>query len=132
MFRPAEVGVRIPIPSVRPASHSDCIVFKLPAELLFEIFSHFGDHRQTIRNTCGKSWSGLGMIPQSVERSTVIRKLTMTCWALRNTLLPILWRNTEGCAVLQPSASNRARKVCGLYPQCIYLLSNPTVASYVR
>jgi len=34
----------------------------------------------------------------------------MTCWALRNTLLPVLWKNTEGCVVRQPYDADNSRK----------------------
>ena len=70
------------------------------------------------------------MTGQCVERSTVTRKLTMTCWALRNTLLPVLWKNTEGCVVRSPSATTG--KTYGLYAQCTYLLSNQMIASHVE
>ena len=69
---------------------------------------------------------------QHVERSTVIRKLTMTCWALRNALLPVLWKDTEGCVIHPPSGYGRVGRTYGLYAQCIYLLSNPTIAAYVQ
>lgn len=66
---------------------------------------------------------------ERVERTTIIRKLTMTCWSLRNTLLPVLWRDTEGCIV---SSSPRNGHTYGLYAQCEYLLSNPTIAAHVQ
>jgi len=59
----------------------------------------------------------------------------MTCWVLRNALLPVLWMNTEGCegcVVESSSNGGETRKTSGLYPQCVYLLSNPTVAAYVQ
>ena len=67
-----------------------------------------------------------------VERSTAIRKLTMTCWALRNALLPLLWKETEGCVVEPPYNVYETKKTYGLYDQCTYLLSNPTIAAYVQ
>ena len=67
-----------------------------------------------------------------VERSTVIRKLTMTCWTLRDVLLPILWRHVEGCVVESTSKRGRTRKTYGLYPQCVCLLSDPKIAAYVQ
>ena len=75
------------------------------------------------------------MTTHRVERSTVIRKLTMTCWVFRDTLLPILWRNTEGCVVHRPHEvpiAGASDKTYGLYPQCLYLLSNPMIAAYVQ
>ena len=72
------------------------------------------------------------MRTRHVERSTVIRKLTMTCWTLRNTLLPVLWKNTEGCIVRPPSGMRETGMTYGLYAQCTYLLSDPTIAAYVQ
>jgi len=73
------------------------------------------------------------MNTRHVERSTVIRKLTMTCWALRDALLPVLWRNIEGCVVTHGSdGRGMPRKSYGLYAQCVYLLSNPAIAAHVR
>jgi len=63
-----------------------------------------------------------------VERSTAIRKLTATCWVMRNTLLPVLWKDVEGCVVSNPGHGH----TYGLYDQCVYLLSNPTIATYVQ
>jgi len=58
---------------------------------------------------------------------------------LRNMLLPLLWKDVEGCNVSRrhpvyqrvgrdpmPSAGN------GLYAQCAYLILNPTIAAYVQ
>ena len=132
MFKPAEVRIQVPVPPFRPVSHLRRAVFKLPIELFFEILSHFDDHRPFIHNTLCDSWWGMAMTTECVEQSTVIRRLTMTCWTLRNILLPALWKNVEGCVVHPPSANIEAGKTYGLYPQCIYLLSNPTIASYVR
>ena len=53
----------------------------------------------------------------------------MTCWAMRNILLPVLWKDVEGCAVPYPSGLNYTY---GLYDQCVYLLSNPTIATHVQ
>ena len=64
---------------------------------------------------------------ENVERSTAIRKLTMTCWTMRYALLPILWRDVEACLVPSPNGHTY-----GLYEQCAYLLSNPTIATYVQ
>jgi len=119
-------------PAPHPTPHLRPTVFKLPIELFFEIFSHFDDHRSFIHNTRGGVWWGMRMTTECVERSTVIRKFTMTCWTLRNVLLPTLWKNVEGCVVHSRSANSETGKTYGLYPQCVYLLSNPTIASYVR
>ena len=108
-------------------------VFRLPAELLFEIFSYFNDHLDYIRDFCGDGGRhGTTMWKEHVERLTVIRKLTMTCRALRDALLPVLWKNTEGCVVRPSPPGNYTGVTYGLYAQCIYLASNPTVAAYVR
>ena len=116
-------------------SDPGCPVIKLPVELLFEILSYFDDHQRYIRNLCnyGAGNYGTPMRPEHVERSTVTRKLTMTCWALRDILLPVLWRNTEGCVVKLPSDGGHVNgKTYGLYAQCVYLLSNSTIAAYVK
>lgn len=68
------------------------------------------------------------MSSENVERSTAIRKLTMTCWTMRHALLPVLWRDVEGCRVTSPNG----RDTYGLYDQCAYLSSNPTIAAYVQ
>ena len=134
-----EVGIHIPVLSSRPAPDLGRTVFKFPVELFLEIFSYFHDHRRYICDTTGNTGLfDMIMRTQHVERSTVIRKLTMTCWALRNTLLPVLWKNTEGCVVKQPRgvnppfSMNEIGTTYGLYAQCIYLLSNPTIAAYVQ
>ena len=72
------------------------------------------------------------MSRRHVERLTVIRKLTMTCWTLRETLLPALWEKTVGCVVRPPSGDGRTGVTYGLYAQCGYLLANPTVADHVQ
>ena len=125
------VSIRAPTLFFRFASDLDHTVFKLPVELLFEIFSHFDHHRRYIRDSENIFYAAV-MRTEHVEQSTVIRKLTMTCWALRDALLPVLWKNTEGCVVEPPSGSDHTRKTYGLYDQCIYLLSNPTSAAYVQ
>ena len=126
------VSIYVPVLFFRPASDLDRTVFKLPVEIFFEIFSHLNDHRRFIRDTHGSGWYGVVASTQDVERSTVIRKLTMTCWALRNTLLPILWKNTEGCVVGPPSDGGKTGVTYGLYAHCVHLLSNPTIATYVQ
>ena len=129
------MGIRVPTLLPRHASDLGRTVFKLPGELLLEIFSYFYGHRRYIRDTLRYNY-GLPVMPKMrtwhVERLTVIRKLTMTCWALRETLLPVLWMNTEGCVIESPSDGDETRTTYGLYPQCVYLLSNPTVAAYVQ
>ena len=63
------------------------------------------------------------------------RKLTMTCWHLRNILLPLLWEYVEGCNLLDWPTIGSRRKVplkYGLYAQCSYLLHNPTICACVR
>ena len=135
MFRPAEVGIRVPALLPQPGSDPDRTVFKLPIELFFEIFSHFYDHLRYIHDTpgAGIGFYGVALKAYHVERSTIIRKLTMTCWALRDTLLPVLWRNVEGCVVESTSDDDgESKKTYGLYAQCVYILSNPTIAAHIR
>ena len=77
---------------------------------------------------------------EHVERLTAIRKLTMTCWHLRNMLLPLLWEYVEGCNLLghRPSRHHHAGSdqmvplQNGLYAQCLYLIRNPTICAYVQ
>lgn len=114
-------------------------VFRLPAELIVETLAYFGDPRRNILSTRKSQGVGAVLDPSNVERLTAIRKLTMTCWHLRNMLFPLLWEYVEGCnitlrnPVLQRrmwdpmvSAGN------GLYPQCTYLILNPIIGAYVR
>ena len=42
-------------------------------------------------------------------------------------LLPVLWKDVEGCLVSHPRGHSY-----GLYDQCVYLSSNPTIAAYVQ
>ena len=70
-----------------------------------------------------------GLVPEHVEWLTAIRKLTMTCWHLRNTLFPLLWKCVEGCNVL---GRNPTLLDNGLYHQCSYLVSNPTIGACVQ
>ena len=53
----------------------------------------------------------------------------MTCWAMRDTLLPVLWTDVEGCSV---SSHPRSGHTYGLSRQCKYLLKNRTIAAYVQ
>lgn len=105
-------------------------VFRLPAELILEILAQFEDPHRNILFVKGERYARLKL--DQVERLTVIRKLTMTCWHMRNKLLPVLWKYVEACNFpslrrsLGPPLSN------GLYAQCSYLLLNPTVGAYVE
>ena len=74
-----------------------------------------------------------------MERLTAIRKLTMTCWHLRNMLLPLLWEYVEGCNLLgratirhHPGSDQMVSLKNGLYDQCWYLILNPTICPYVQ
>ena len=76
---------------------------------------------------------------EHVERLTAIRKLTMTCWHLRNTLFPLLWEHVEGCNVFgrrpAPRRLGSDQMVPlknGLYAQCLYLVRNPTIGAHVK
>jgi len=67
----------------------------------------------------------------------VIRKLTMTCWHLRNMLFPLLWKYVEGCNMLSRRPPAHVRHLgpglkIGLYAQCSYLINNPIVCTYVQ
>jgi len=108
-------------------------VFRLPPELIVELLSHFGDPQRNIRREKPR---GI-LVREHVERLTVTRKLTMTCWHLRNMLFPLLWEYVEGCNMLsrRPPAYDHSLVPMlknGLYAQCSYLINNPTVCTYVR
>ena len=106
-------------------------VFSLPLELFHEIFSYLADHRNYILERFhGRETLGLMGI-EHVERSTTIRNLTMTCWSLRNRLLPLLWTDVEGCIRRIPRRGE-LNPPHHLYAQCTYLLSNPAIATYVQ
>ena len=72
-----------------------------------------------------------------VKRLTVTRELTMTCWHLRNILLPLFWEYVEGCNMLghRPSRHDHAGSdqivplQNGLYAQGLH---NPTICAYVQ
>ena len=75
--------------------------------------------------------SSMGRAPVSehVERLTVIRKLTMTCWHLRNALFQLLWGYVEGChlSVRHPASDHLLLDRIvplknGLHTQCSYLI----------
>ena len=120
--RPAEVSIPAFSQVLRSMSDLYLSVFKLPLELFLEIFSHLRHYQDAFRY--------IGPVNKvDVERSTITRRLTMTCWTLRNILLPVLWKDTEACAI--PVCPDEERTY-GLYPQCEYLLSNPIVAAYVQ
>lgn len=124
-----------------PGSHSAdrhsiwIAVFKLPAELIVEIVSYFEDPRHNIHRA--RSGRGTGtLVLQHVERLTVVRKLTMTCWHLRNMLFPLLWQYVEGCNlfVRYPDHYHSGMDPLenGLSAQCSYLIRNPIVGAYVQ
>ena len=77
---------------------------------------------------------------EHIERLTVIRKITMTCWHLRNMLFPLLWEHVEGCDVFASRQAVHPDYVSnqlvllknGLHDQCSYLVHNPIVGAYVR
>jgi len=58
----------------------------------------------------------------------------MTCWPLRDLLLPLLWIDAEGC--IPHSRYDYNAKKGGLasnpYAQCIYLAATPEIAAYVQ
>lgn len=112
-------------------------VFRLPPELIIEILACFGDPRRNILRA--KEESLLCPDVELVQQLTVIRRFTMTCWHLRNILFPVLWKHVEGCTLIHfsslrpPVAPNKFFVTSnGLYPQCSYLLLNPTIGAYVQ
>lgn len=58
----------------------------------------------------------------------------MTCWPLRNSLLPLLWTDVEGCVshTRYYYGTNTGSSGSNLYAQCVYLTLNPVVATHVR
>ena len=58
----------------------------------------------------------------------------MTCWPLRNLLLPLLWTDIEGCIphIYYNPDTGEGGEGSHLHAQCIYLCLNPEVATYVR
>ena len=111
-----------------------CAVFRLPLELFFEIFSYLADHRRFIRENYYGRESYVYLERKHAERSIVIRRLTMTCWPLRNLLLPLLWADAEGCIshTHYDYKTKRGGPGLSLYAQCVYLSLNPVIAGYVR
>jgi len=113
-------------------------VFRLPAELIIEVLTYFGDPHRNVRRE--KAYRGIyeldEIVPlEHVERLTVVRKLTMTCWHLRNTLFPLLWKYVEGCDLSDRHRAGLGQTAApknGLYAQCSYLISNPTICDYVQ
>jgi len=74
-----------------------------------------------------------------MERLTVIRELTMTCWHLRNMLFPLLWEFVEGCKVFvrrpvypDPAPNQMVPLKSGLEDRYSYLAHNPTVGAYAQ
>jgi len=74
------------------------------------------------------------MEKKHAERLIAIRTLTMTCWPLRNLLLPLLWTNPEGCIsyTRYDHETRTGGSGSNLYAQCVYLGLNQTIAAYVR
>ena len=106
-------------------------VFRLPAELIIEILAYFRDSHHNIRSAKEARGMDATLDPDDVERLTVIRTLTMTCWHLRNMLFPLLWTYVEGCNVSYRHG-HRREGGNGLYAQCTYLVLNPTIGVYVQ
>jgi hypothetical protein len=111
-----------------------CAVFRLPLELFLEIFSYFVDHRRFIRENYRGRNLYVNIERKHAERSIVIRRLTMTCWPLRNLLLPFLWADAEGCIshTWYDYKTRSGGSGSNLYAECVYLSLNPTIATYVR
>jgi len=128
-----EVGIRSPSPFFLVIDLR-YTVFGFPLELILEILSYFSDHRQFIRENFYGRELHANVAREHGERSIVIRRLTMTCWPLRNLLLPLLWAEAEGC--ISHSRHDYETRTggsgYGLYAQCVYLISNPTIAAYVQ
>ena len=103
-------------------------VFRLPFELIVNILSCFGDPHHNILLSRGRFRAAF---PEHVKWLTVTRKLTMTCWHLRNTLFPLLWKYVEGCHLYYKSHPAYSPND-GLYHQCMYLALNPVVGAYVQ
>ena len=131
-YRRAEVS---PLFLSRFVSDTNRTVFRIPAELIFEILTYFGDPRRNILSINRVRESSEPLHPSYIERLTVMRKLTMTCWHLRNMLFPLLWKYVEGRNVSRGTGGfmrPRPRLTNGLYAQCAYLILNPTIGAYVQ
>ena len=113
-----------------------CAVSKLPLEMFLEIFSYLSDHRHFIRvNFNGRARSEFGFVgKEHAEQSIVIRRLTMTCWQLRDMLIPLLWTDVEACVRHTHYDPNTGSGGVGssLYAICLYLSLNRTIAVHVR
>ncbi|KAF9643272.1 hypothetical protein BDM02DRAFT_1544475 [Thelephora ganbajun] len=109
-------------------------IFTIPLELFLEVFSYLTDHRRFIRENYYGRRSFAFMEKKHAERSIAIRRLTMTCWPLRNLLLPLLWADVEGCIshTRYDCNTRRGGEGSSLHAQCIYLSLNPAIAAYVR
>ena len=114
-------------PLSRSAFDTAHTVFRIPAELVVKILTYFGDPHRNILSVKGYSGSYQALSPKHIERLTVMRKLTVTCWHLRNMLFPLLWEYVAGCKVLL-----RGRIGNDLRAQCAYLILNPAIGAYVR
>lgn len=136
VHRQAQVSPRIHNLGFRPPFDMTPAVFKLPAELILEILGHYEDPHYNIRYVKNELYTNLEPGHNLVERLTVIRRLTMTCWDLRNKLLPVLWRYVEGCNFPPlhriPGPDMLLPQNKGLYAQCSYLLLNPSISTYVE
>ena len=132
-LRQVEVGIRSPNPLFWPTDLC-CAVFRLPLELFLEILSYFSDHRRFIRENFYGRELFVYMERKHAERSIVIRRLTMTCWPLRNLFLPLLWVDAEGCISHTPYHYKTKSGGVGssLYAQCVYLFMNPAIAAFVQ
>jgi len=109
-------------------------VFKFPLELFLEVFSYLADHRCFIRENYYGRDSGVRIESKHAERSAVILRLTMTCWPLRNLLLPLRWTDVEGC--ISHSRYDYITMSGGFgsnpYAQCAHLVLTPSIAAYVQ
>ena len=136
VYRQAEVSTPVREPKYVADRHPmRIVVFRLPAELIVELLSHFGNPHHNVRR---EKLRGT-LVLEHVERLTATRKLTMTCWHLRNMLFPLLWEYVEGCNLsshIPAHNHGRPHKLVplksGLYDQCLYLIHNPAVCAYVQ
>jgi len=129
-----EVSTQYFGPAVLTHANLRCTVFKLPLETLLNIFSYFAHHRDFIRENYYGRRSYVWIERGDAERSVVIRRLTMTCWLLRNGLLPLLWTDVEGCISHSDYSYAYKRGILGSspYAQCAYLASNRAIAAHVQ